>query len=211
MRKNTFISLSGIIISGIALITVFYGCSPTEETIPCTDSEETLMLGSQAISFLFPKGTETLVFVNLTNNRDTVRLKGRGMNTAYDSTLLFGDDECIHKTLSESRTIRFVNEKNTKDYMEYTIHYMYRYDELRPYLVFRGSKINKSFYLDLTKADSHRKDSVRTDGVTYHDVYTLYDYPDPDFKRDSILFNKAYGVINYVDTTRFLVIKKILP
>lgn len=209
MHKQTskylfLITVSILFASNIA------GCK--EDTPPiCIPTKNSRSLSSFHQSFLFYNGTETLVFIDLKNNRDTVQFKGSGIEIGVD-TLLKGRREyvCTDTTFLEYKKIDFINKKNHADILTLKINMLNSEDEFYPYINIKNSISNRNYSLELTFAHKFMVDSLNIDEKEYGKSYKIYQYADP-YEGDIIFFNKEYGIIDYKDAYRNLVIKAIKP
>ena len=204
MHKQPFNYLILLMGAAIVLASTLSGCR--EHGDPCPMGRQDHPLGNSEKSFMIYQGTENLVFIDLKHNRDTLRFKGDGIETGIDTSFIKTNDNmdypCIDTTFFECQKIKFVNERNNMDIIEYKISKRVDENYIRSYAIVTGTI--SQYTLSLA---SWSRDSLLIDSAMYYNVYFLQD----SYKENDIIFNKEFGLITYKDHNRHLILKAVKP
>ncbi len=206
MHKQPFNHLILLMGAAIVLASTLSGCRKFGD--PCPMGRQDFSLGNREKSFMIYKGTETLVFIDLMHNRDTLWFKGTGIETGIDTSFITTNDNpntpCIDTVLFEHKRIRFINQANNRDDMTIRISGAVHYNEIVKCLsVERPGSI---YYLRYTSSET---DSMLIDGKMYHKLYSLD--KDLDWSVTTTFFNREYGLLTHKTEYQHLVLKAIIP
>ena len=160
-------------------------------------------LGTREKSFMIYKGTETLIFIDIMHNRDTIRFKGTGIETGIDTSFIRTNENidypCIDTVLFEHKRIRFINQANNHDDMTIKIS-----GAVHDNIIVKCLSVKRPGSIYYLRYTSIETDSMRIDGKMYHKLYPLYE--NLNRSGNKIFFNQEFGLLTHKDEYQSLVL-----